>query len=245
MKADYSHFYDENRYKSPVSLSFDTPPKKGGFAQNIFSAYKIINAFCLPVFILLILFSSCNRNPLKVDISGIEEEVDVVRFEEKLFGLPMQDTLAELMELRNEHPDFFDLFTWKVIGIGGIEEKHFTKMMGQFLTDTMVCHVKTLAEKKFADFEKREKEIINAFKHYSYHFPDKELPKVYTMISGFNQSVVTAKDIIGIGLDKYLGRDCSYYKQLSTVPHYKIKNMHPQKIVADVVYAWGMTEFNE
>src|SRR5690606_3358042 len=148
----------------------------------------------------------------KVDISGIETEVEVVRFDQELFDLPMQDTLAELSALRNKYPDFFDLFTWKVIGIGGIEEEHFPKIMEEFLTDTMILNVKMLVEKEFSNFEKTEEDLVEAFKYFQYHFPEKELPTVFTTISGFNQSVFTAEGLIGVSLDKYLGRECSYYK---------------------------------
>lgn len=245
MKEEYQQQLNINRHKSPVSLSFDTPFSKGEFSRNDLGLNKITDVLYTFLFIILILISSCNRNPLKVDISGIETEVEVVRFEQELFALPMQDTLAELTALRNKYPEFFDLFTWKVIGVGGIEEEYFPEIMGEFLTDTMILNVKTLVENEFSDFEKTEEELIKAFKYFQYHFPEKELPTIYTMISGFNQSVVTAENIIGVSLDKYLGSDCSYYKQLSNVPLYKIKNMHPKKLVSDVAYAWGMTEFDE
>jgi gliding motility-associated lipoprotein GldB len=195
--------------------------------------------------ILFIFLVSCNRNPLKVDISDIETEIEIVRFDQELFELPLHDSLSELSALRNKYPEFFDLFTWKVIGVGGIEEEHFPEIMGEFLTDTMISNVNSLVKKEFSDFEKTEKELIEAFKYFQYHFPEKELPTIFTMISGFNQSVVTAENIIGVSLDKYMGRDFNYYKQLSNVPLYKIKNMHPKKLVSDVVYAWGMTEFDE
>ncbi|WP_139279623.1 gliding motility lipoprotein GldB [Tangfeifania diversioriginum] len=197
------------------------------------------------ILLSVIFFASCSRNPLKVDISGIETEVEVVRFDQDLFELPLQDTLAELTALRNKNPEFFDLFTWKVIGVGGIEEEHFPEIMGEFLTDTMIVNVKTLVEKESSDFEKTEEELITAFKYFHYHFPDKELPTIFTTISGFNQSVFTAEEIIGISLDKYLGRDCSYYQKLSNVPLYKVKNMHKKKLVSDVAYAWGLTEFDD
>jgi gliding motility-associated lipoprotein GldB len=245
MKEESQHHFDRNRHKSPVSLSFDTSFKKGEIFQYSFGLHKVTNALYTFFFIILIFFSSCNRNPLKVDISEIETEVELVRFDKALFSLPLRDTLAELSALRNKNPEFFDLFTWKVIGVGGIEEEHFPEIIGEFLTDTMILNVKSLVENEFSDFEKTEEELIEAFKYFQYHFPEKELPVIYTMISGFNQSVATAENIIGVSLDKYLGRDCSYYRQLSNVPLYKIKNMHPQKLVSDVAYAWGMTEFND
>ncbi len=201
------------------------------------------------LFIFLIIsaliFASCTRNPLKVNISGIREEVKIVRFDRELFALPMADTLAGLTALRSSYPAFFDLFTWKVIEIGGIDEEHFPEAMGEFLADSMILDLNNLVEKEFSPFQKTEKELIEAFKYFRYHFPKKELPVIYTMISGFNQSVVTAENIIGVSLDKYMGREFSYYRQLSNVPMYKITNMHPGKLVSDVVYAWGMTEFDD
>jgi gliding motility-associated lipoprotein GldB len=198
----------------------------------------------IPLIILLIAISlSCKRNPHKVDISGIDTEIDVVRFEKELFALPGKDTLTELAGLRNKYPEFFDLFTYKVINIGGFGDVYFPEMMSEFLTDTMILKIKSVVEDKFSDFDEIEEELIRAFKYYKYHFPENDVPVVYTMISGFNQSVVTAENITGISLDKYLGRDFSYYRQLSNVPIYKIKNMHPDKILSDVMYAWGMTEF--
>jgi len=204
----------------------------------------MINRLFFVVIILAVLFS-CKRNPLKVDISKSDKNIEFVSFDKELFSLPQKDTLTELLELREKHPDFFDLFTYKIIRIGGIDEPGFPKIMNQFLTDTMILNIKTLVENEFRDFSKTEKQINRAFKYYQYYFPEKELPTVYAYISGFNQSVVTAENCIGISLDKYLGKDCSYYKKLSTIPMYKIKNMHKDKIVSDVVFAWGITEFDE
>jgi hypothetical protein len=195
--------------------------------------------------LILSVFFSCKRNPLKVDISGIETEVEIVRFEEDLFSVPLKDTLPELTVLRERYPEFFDLFTWKVINAGGIGQDDFPEMIGKFLTDTMIMNVKQQVEKEFSGFRNTEKELVKAFKYFHYHFPDNELPVIYTMISGFNQSVVTAENIIGVSLDKYLGRDYSYYHQLSNVPLYKITNMYPRKMIADIAYAWGVTEFDE
>lgn len=202
-------------------------------------------SYILGISFLALLLFSCKRNPHKVDISGIEKEVDVVRFEQQLFALPLQDTLNEFIKLRNNNPDFFDLFTWQIIRVGGIEEEQFPELMGAFMTDSLILDVKKQVEEKFSDFDKTEEELVKAFKYYRYHFPKKELPTVFTTISGFNQSVFTAENIIGISLDKYLGRDSEYYQQLSNVPLYKIKNMHPGKLVSDVAWGWAITEFSD
>ena len=188
-------------------------------------------------------FFSCTRNPLKVNLSDIKTDVKIVRFDQELFSIDLKDTLNEITKLSNKYPDFFNLFTYRIIRVGGVGDKQFPQLLTEFVADTMIQDVKNLVDKEFADFSKIEKQIKKAFKYYQYHFPDKKLPTVFTYVSGFNQSVVTAENIIGISLDKYLGRDCHYYQQLSTTPQYKILNMHKEKLVSDVAFAWGSSDF--
>ncbi len=204
--------------------------------------------FSLQIIIILILtsiFFSCNQNPLKVNISDVKTNIEVVRFDHELFSIQQNDTLNEIAKLSNKYPNFFNLFTYRIIRIGGIGEQQFPELLMQFINDTMIVNVEELIEKEFADFKTTEKQIVKAFKYYQYHFPEKALPTVYAYVSGFNHSVVTAENIIGVSLDKYLGRDCKYYQQLSTTPQYKILNMHKDKLVADIAYAWGTAEFED
>ena len=198
-------------------------------------------------FIGLIIFTfyACKQNPLKVNVSHIKNNIEIVRFDNELFAIPKKDALSEIAKLSNKYPDFFNLFTYRIIRIGGIGEEEFPDLLMQFITDTMIVNIESLVEKEFGNLRETEKQVNKAFKYYQYHFPEKQLPTVYVYVSGFNQSVVTAENIIGISLDKYLGRDCKYYQQLSTTPQYKIANMHKDKLVTDVAYAWGTAEFGD
>ena len=203
---------------------------------------KLVKQHIFTLIVFVTLFS-CKPNPLKVNISDIKTEIEVVRFDKELFDVNSADTLNSLTALSNKYPEFFDLFTYKVIQIGGIGDSLFPDGMKLFLTDTMILDVKKLVDDEFSDFDKIEKQLKKAFKYFQYHFPEKDLPTVYAYISGFNQSVVTAEKVIGISLDKYLGRDCEYYRKLNSTPRYKVLNMHKNKIASDVAYAWGITEF--
>jgi len=195
------------------------------------------------VSVITVLLFSCKPNPLKVNLSDIKKDISIVRFDNELFTINSTDTLNSLTVLSNKYPEFFDLFTYKVIQIGGMGDSLFLEGMKKFLTDTMILDVRKMVNAEFSDFDKTEKQLNEAFKYFQYHFPEKEVPTVFTCISGFNQSVFTAENIIGISLDKYLGRDCAYYMKLNSTPQYKILNMHKDKIVSDVAYSWGVTEF--
>jgi len=213
-----------------------------------FSKYRIHHQnikglFLILFFGCLIFATSCKRNKLKVDISAIKNNIEIVHFTDELFDLDTTNLTQSLTNFSNKYPDFFDLFTYRIIRIGGIADSGFVDLMHQFLTDTMILNVNKLVGEEFGDFVETEKKLNKAFKYYQYHFPNKMLPKIYIYTSGFNQSVVTAQNIIGISLDKYLGSDCPYYKMLNSTPAYKAKNMHKNKITSDVIYAWAASDY--
>ena len=82
-----------------------------------------------------------------------------------------------------------------------------------------------------------------AFRHYLYYFPEKNVPAVYTCITGFNNSIITGDSILGIGLDRYLGADCKYYPMLE-IYNYMSARMTPENIVPDCMYGWGASEWD-
>jgi hypothetical protein len=186
---------------------------------------------------------SCHRNPLKIDVSAITEEVKIIRFEQELKSLENTPTLEQLYSLRDKYPVFTDLYTDFIIRIGIIEDEDFEQHMHAFLNDTMIISLFKLVDERFNQFEPVKSELVKAFKHYRYYFPTLDLPEIYTCVSGFNESVFIAEDFIGISLDKYLGTNIAYYSLLG-LPRYKQRKMIPEMIPTDILYAWAMSEFD-
>ncbi len=148
---------------------------------------------------------------------------------------------ASIPGLKQAYGEFFDIFTYRMIAIGGTEQANFNELLYSFVSDTLIRKLESIVPDKIDTLQIRAK-LETAFKHYKYYFPEKEIPTIYTCISGFNQSVVTSEKLIGISLDKYLGADSPYYDRLA-LPAYKRRNMHPDKLVPDVMYAWAVTEW--
>jgi gliding motility-associated lipoprotein GldB len=195
-----------------------------------------------PILMLALLMLSCNRNPLKINVSDITGQVKIVRFEQELKSLGEHPDLDQINNLREKHPEFTDVFSSYVIRIGTLDGEESVGDIRAFLTDTMITSLYRLVEEKFSDFKKIETELTQAFKHYSYYFPSKPLPTIYTCISGFNESAFVAEGVIGISLDKYLGAHTAYYPMLG-FPRYKQRKMIPGMIPSDVMYVWAMGEF--
>ena len=191
---------------------------------------------------MVLLLAGCGRNPLDVDISGITEEVSIIRFEQELLSpdnQPMEELLPALAE---KYPDFTPLFTDQVLRVGLPEEEGTVEGIAAFRSDTMIQSAYHLSEQMHTSFDRTEKELVKAFKRYKYHFPKAKLPNIYTCISGFNESAFVGEGVIGISLDKYLGQDIAYYSMLG-FPQYKQRKMAPEMIASDAVYVWAMGEF--
>ncbi|MGQ7868060.1 gliding motility lipoprotein GldB [Sunxiuqinia sp. sy24] len=195
---------------------------------------------CLLVVCVVCVVCSCQRNPLKIDVSDVEIELAVKSYDDALFA-DRALTKERISELQQEYGRFFELFNYHMIGVGGPEDAGFLPQLKSFVSDTMIVSLKQKAD-QLIDKKALEHDFTLAFKHYHYYFPKKVVPTIYTCISGFNQSVVLADSLIGISLDKYLGADSPYYPSLG-LAKYKTRNMHPQKIVSDALYFWAMTEY--
>ena len=183
---------------------------------------------------------SCQRNPLKVDVSDVVIDFKFKNYENDLFA-GANNLEQAIPQLEKEYGNFFELYNYHMIGIGGPGDETFYPQLKSFVTDTLIVNLKKQVDQTI-DKPQLKHDFEQAFKYYHHYFPEKVIPTVYTCVSGFNQSVVLADSLIGISLDKYLGADSNYYPRLG-LPVYKIRNMNPKKIVPDAMYFWAMTEY--
>jgi len=94
---------------------------------------------------------------------------------------------------------------------------------------------------EFADFSEVEEELENALKAIKYYFPQFEIPKVYTFVSGFNSDLVVTEDLIVIGLDYFLPASHSFQPDL---PRYMADRYEKEYIVPMIVTAIS-SRFNQ
>lgn len=187
------------------------------------------------------LLASCSHNPLKIDVSGVKVDLKIRHLEMDLLSKNPQELQNIIPELKKSYGDFFNIFTYQMIAIGGTDQPNFDELLNKFVTDTLIQDLKKKVPETI-DTTKLRDELADAFKHYRYYFPEKKIPVVYTCISGFNQSVVTSTNLIGVSLDKYMGAGNEYYRELG-LPGYKRRNMTFQRIVPEMMYAWAVTEW--
>jgi hypothetical protein len=191
--------------------------------------------------LLSLLWQSCSRKPWDIDISNIEISQQYQRFDVDLFSVNPDSIWQMVPNWEQKYGNFFEAYNQQIIKIGGTNQMDYAKKLKYFLTDPYIADAYADVQLKYSELPFKD-ELIDAFKRYYYHFPDKKIPNIYTHVSGFNQSIVVDSAYISINLDKYLGPDSKFYSMLRT-PQYLSENMHPQKIPADVVMALALTEF--
>lgn len=210
------------------------------FFKQLIARFIASNYLFLAGFLFLLV--SCKAGPHAIDLSGLNPEIQIMRLDEDLFSIDIDSVAKSVGDLREKYGEFFDIFNFMIVRLGNPAASAYPEYLKSFLTDFDMYNLSQEAREVFPDLGFLEAELNDAFSRYRYYFPEREVPNIYTFIGGFNQSMVTTDTILGIGLDKYLGRDNKFYTKLQ-MAQYMRYNMHPSKISSDCMRAWAMTEF--
>ena len=194
---------------------------------------KIVFLICLAL-----LLAACQTNPLQVNVSGIEEEVKLERFDRALFEMDPDTINRAIGSLYSIYGDFFDVFNVHVIQIGQASSRHYASYLSMFINDPTNKEVFNYTNNLFSSTEDIDRELSQGFSHYLYHYPDSLSPRVIAYVSRFNQGLFTVGNFVGLGLDQYLGAECTYYEQMGT-PRYLLQNKRRERIPVDVMYAYA------
>ncbi len=175
------------------------------------------------MFLLALLFISCKRDESSniPDVSDIEVDIDLTRFEQELLADTTIDAVR-LQQLMQEHPAFSAIYFDHVmpkpddIQITGDEEARYRSII------TWAKHPRTrwlydTVQQILPELKEVEEELESAFRYAKYYFPEKATPRIYTTISDFGYfpfiySEDTLRDGIGISLEMFLGEKFPYLK---------------------------------
>ena len=160
---------------------------------------------------LLLSLSSCSKNEIKPDLTGIEVEVEVKHFEQELFGIDTSNTIAELELLRQKHPEFAAIFFDQLFPV--FDSMLFPEgpapIINGFLADSMVNEMYSLSQELYKDLS--SKDFEQAFRYFKYYFPDRAIPDITTFVSEYTISnFIYGENSLAVGLDFFLGSDYPY-----------------------------------
>lgn len=197
-----------------------------------------VHAIMLFLFSMALVISGCRNKPLDVDISGIDINIELERFDRDLFEMDQENMDATIGTMYSQYGDFFDVFNVHVISIGQASSRRYSSYLSMFINDPINREVYEYTNNIYSSTSDIEGRLSDGFRHYLYHYPDSLPPRVVAYVSRFNQGLFTVGQFVGVGLDQYLGRDCDYYKQMGT-PNYLVQKKESARVPVDVMYAWA------
>ena len=184
------------------------------------------------LFLLLIIvsISGCATDPLDVDLSSHQVQVQLHRSERMIFNLNDSSAIESFGE-------FLPLYGQYVLGIGHPDDIGFRSELGRFSGNADMRSLYTKSEELFPESTDIETQFNQAFSYYKFHFPDQVIPQMVTNISGLNYAIFLGDTTLGVGLDMFLGSDFEIYPLIS-IPAYMSRTMTPEYLVAKSMYGW-------
>lgn len=188
------------------------------------------------LFIAVAFLFSCSNNDAP-DVSDIEANLTVKRFEQALFKADTTRVLEAIPKLSNEFPEFSGNFFSEIINM---DPNWDGVMAAEYLNSFLSAYrnVYDTSQVVFRDFSPYEKDIEKAVKYVKYYFPKYKTPdKIITYVGPLDGygDILDANAFI-VGLHHHLGSGFSLYHTdlVNTVyPEYLTRRFEPGYIVVN------------
>ncbi len=189
---------------------------------------------CCILFIISLTLFACTpweRKPFyEADISSIPaQNIEIYRYEELLFT-------ANPFILKDEiepHIKRFEFFLGDEI-----YNPEALLQLYNYVTDPYLIDLYHDSRELWADTDKLASDLSRAFRFYEYHFPESDIPAIYTYISGldYTMPIMYAEGHLIIAVDTYLGSDYPAYEQIG-IPRYMSQWMIPERTIVDIFHS--------
>ena len=180
---------------------------------------NIIKYFSL--FLILLNLVSCNKNEKEVvDVSKMDVNFDVRRFEQRFYTAGPEN----LLTLKSDFPFLFP-------------EPNPDSVWTAKMKDEDELFLYKASQEVFGDFSKEKIAMAELFKHVKYYFPKFEAPRVITILSNvdYDNGIIYADSLMFVSLDVYLGKEHEVYEDY---PNYIKQNFTPDHLMVDA--AWQL-----
>jgi len=177
-----------------------------------------MNRLLILVIVLFLSISCKTEIAKKVDVSKIEVDVSVSRFEQKFYEADEKT----LPQLKMEFPFLFPAQN-DSIWLNKIKDKEERELYNK-------------SQEVFGDFESEKAQIADLFKHVKYEHPNFEPPKIITLITNldYQSKIVYADSLLFASLDMYLGKNSEVYQDF---PVYLSQNFDKSQLIIDMASA--------
>lgn len=210
--------------------------------RKLYTSSKVIQLLST-VLISILLTIGCNEGEKAPDVSGIKVDLKTYRFDKDMVAIDTNNMSGGLQQLQQKYPDFLNFFLDTLIGfdIRRDYSNYNPGVMGvrHYLTQKDYRGLFDTVDKHFPDTKEQDDVLTKGFRYLKYYYPDYKVPKVIYTVSWLNNwAAFTYGDVVGVGLDMFLGPEYPFYKS-KNIPEYlgnKLKKEYMPVAVFRAIY---------
>jgi len=196
-------------------------------------------------FLICIFLVSCKRKA-KIDVSGIDLNVKIERFDHDFDGFRNSNYPTKAKQLYRHYGNFYPDFIERILSAGSTTDTTYFANLRKVFAAKSYIDLKHEVDSVYPNLDKQEAELTDAFKHIRYYYPQKKLPQIYAYFSGFQAQNSIGNHYFGIGLDLFLGSNSKFYPALiETFPHYISRRFTPDNMVPRVIESMAREDMFE
>jgi len=140
--------------------------------------------------------------------------------------------VAALHQMNTDYPLQTQLLIENLLQLGHVNDSDInTRLLVLFQDTTLQTLIQDIG-KQYADMSDINKQLTTAFQHLQKLMPHLSAPHFYAQIGSLDQSIVVDNGVLGISLDKYLGKDYPAYLKYGYSEHQR-QTMTRSYIVPD------------
>jgi hypothetical protein len=195
--------------------------------------------------IAMLLLFSCSNNVWNPDVSKVTVQLQMERFERALFTVDttsLEHFERDIKKVEERFPDAYEAYTEHLLAIGPKDSFPTILKLKKLISDGYWQNLYRDVEKKFDQrlMDSLNLQFENAFRHLKYYYPKDTLPKIVTLVKGFNPyqvvpAIFTYEHILGISLDNFMGAGYKYYEGWPLYGEYQIRRFTPAYILPNAL----------
>lgn len=187
-------------------------------------------------------FFSCKSN--RPNLSGVEVNLEVKRFEQELFAINDLNRDEAINRMVAGYGDFFTFyfndFRWNT---PTDSLQTWRDSLVAYVSDPLLRTLFDSVNHRFQDFSPHGSALTEALRYYRLHFPEALIPRLITVINSPGHGAFTYGDsVLCIALEDYMDPEFSYYRFLD-IPDYLLRRFRPGYIVPNAMHVLITRDF--
>ena len=161
--------------------------------------------------VALLVCVGCQWHLQSKDDDADVDEVVIERFDRAELLFLTTGDFSALQQMKTAYPSETRTLIEDVLQLGRVDESDINTRFLFFFQDSTLQTLMLDVEDQYHDMSDLNKSLTEAFGRLTQMIPALTVPRIYTQIGSLDQSVVVGDSMVGISLDKYLGKDHPVY----------------------------------